>query len=181
MAAQPDELMYPRRETGNVKDNLHLQAFSWKIIHNKLRRQNQKGEKWLITRTSESISRLWKRKAINKDTELHPLVRLQFRGLPEEERKAWYFDNVYDAKGKKYDIPVVIGVLGASPQVYAIGIQCEVDQIRERWQKAMKNPIQPVMVKDAPVHEVVLMGDDLLSRDGLGEFPIPLSTPGWDV
>jgi len=38
---------------------------------------------------------------INKDTELHPLVRLQFRGLPEEERKAWYFDNVYDAKGKK--------------------------------------------------------------------------------
>jgi len=25
---------------------------------------------------------------INKDTELHPLVRLQFRGLPESERKA---------------------------------------------------------------------------------------------
>ena len=118
---------------------------------------------------------------INKDTELHPLVRLQFRGLPEEERKAWYFDNVYDAKGKKYAMPVVIGVLGASPQVYAIGIQCEVDQIRERWQKAMKNPIQPVMVENAPVHEVVLMGDDLLSRGGLGEFPIPLSTPGWDV
>jgi hypothetical protein len=25
----------------------------------------------------------------NKDTELHPLVRLQFRGLPEEARKAF--------------------------------------------------------------------------------------------
>ena len=30
-------------------------------------------------------------KAINKDTELQPLVRLQFRGLKEEERKAFLF------------------------------------------------------------------------------------------
>ena len=27
---------------------------------------------------------------INKDTQLHPLVRLQFRGLPESERKAFF-------------------------------------------------------------------------------------------
>ena len=33
-------------------------------------------------------------KPINKDTQLHPLVRLQFRGLPEEERKVFYFDNI---------------------------------------------------------------------------------------
>jgi len=30
-------------------------------------------------------------RAINKDTEMHPLVRLQYRGLPEEERKAFLF------------------------------------------------------------------------------------------
>ena len=42
---------------------------------------------------------------INKDTQMHPLVRLQFRGLPEEERKAWFFEKVYDSKGKKYDMP----------------------------------------------------------------------------
>ncbi len=30
---------------------------------------------------------------INKDTELHPLVRWQYRGgVPEEERKAWLFE-----------------------------------------------------------------------------------------
>jgi len=29
------------------------------------------------------------KREINKDTELHPLVRLQFRGLPEAERKAF--------------------------------------------------------------------------------------------
>ncbi len=31
---------------------------------------------------------------IIKDTELMPLVRLQFRGLPEEERKGFMFDKV---------------------------------------------------------------------------------------
>src|SRR5260370_37867452 len=33
---------------------------------------------------------------VNKDTELHPLVRLQFRGLPESQRKAFPFENVVD-------------------------------------------------------------------------------------
>ena len=118
---------------------------------------------------------------INKDTEMHPLVRLQFRGLPEKERKAWLFENVYDSKGKKYNIPVLIGALGASPQVYAIGLQCQVNEIGKRWAHAQAHPIPPVMVKDAPVHEVVYSGKNLLAEGGLGEFPIPLSTPGWDV
>jgi 3-polyprenyl-4-hydroxybenzoate decarboxylase len=39
-------------------------------------------------------------KAINKDTEMHPLVRWQFRGLEEQQRKAFLFANIYDAKGK---------------------------------------------------------------------------------
>ena len=37
---------------------------------------------------------------VNKDTELHPLVRWQFRGgIPEKERKAFLFTNVVDGKG----------------------------------------------------------------------------------
>ena len=36
---------------------------------------------------------------VNKDTELHPLVRLQFRGLPESQRKAFLFENVTDSCG----------------------------------------------------------------------------------
>ena len=38
---------------------------------------------------------------INKDTELMPLVRWQFRGLSEDERRAFMFTNVTDAKGRK--------------------------------------------------------------------------------
>ena len=47
---------------------------------------------------------------INKDTEMHPLVRWQFRGgIPEDQRKAFLFTHVIDSKGKRYDIPVIVG------------------------------------------------------------------------
>jgi 3-polyprenyl-4-hydroxybenzoate decarboxylase len=36
------------------------------------------------------------REQINKDTELHPLVRWQFRGLEESQRTGWLFENLTD-------------------------------------------------------------------------------------
>ncbi len=42
---------------------------------------------------------------IDKDAELHPLVRWQFvGGLPEQDRKAFLFTNVIDGRGRKYAI-----------------------------------------------------------------------------
>ena len=71
---------------------------------------------------------------INKDTELHPLVRWQFvGGVPEDKRRAFVFTNVTDAKGRKYDIPVVVGALAASPDIYAAGMGCKVEDIGEAW------------------------------------------------
>ena len=49
---------------------------------------------------------------INKDTELQPLVRWQFRGLPEEARKGFLFDNVTDSKQRKYNCSVLGGRTG---------------------------------------------------------------------
>ncbi len=54
------------------------------------------------------------KRKINKDTELMPLVRWQFRGLPQKDRKAFLFENVTDVKGKKYDTPVLVGSHSAS-------------------------------------------------------------------
>ena len=65
------------------------------------------------------------KREINKDTELMPLVRCQFRGLPEKDRKAFLFENVVDAKGKKYNVPVLVGSHAASREVYAIGMNCK--------------------------------------------------------
>lgn len=117
---------------------------------------------------------------INKDTELMPLVRWQFRGLPESERKAFLFDNVVDIKGKKYDIPVLVAVHAASTEIYAMGMQCKPSEIMEKWAQAQLHPIPPVVVDKGPVHEVVYMGDNLLAKGGLGEIPVPISTPGFD-
>jgi 3-polyprenyl-4-hydroxybenzoate decarboxylase len=63
---------------------------------------------------------------INKDTEMHPLVRWQFRGgIEEKDRKAFLFTNVVDSKGRKYDIPVVVGGLAANREIYRIGIAAD--------------------------------------------------------
>ena len=67
---------------------------------------------------------------INKDTELMPLVRWQFRGLEEDQRKAFLFEKVTDAKGRRYDMPVSVGTLAASTEIYAIGLMCDPEEIR---------------------------------------------------
>src|SRR5688572_9897284 len=117
---------------------------------------------------------------INKDTELHPLVRLQFRGLPEARRTAFLFENVVDSRGKRFDIPVLVGGLAASEDVYAIGLQCEPHEIVDRWDRALSNPIEPELRETGPVKEVIHRGDSLLEHGGLDEFPVPISTPGFD-
>ena len=120
------------------------------------------------------------KKAINKDTEMHPLVRWQFRGLEEEQRKAFLFENIYDAKGKQYDIPVLIGGLAASQRIYAVGLMCKESEVEEIWSQALEKPIDPVLVKEGPVQEVVWQGEELIRKGGLYQLPIPISTPGFD-
>jgi UbiD family decarboxylase len=118
---------------------------------------------------------------INKDTELHPLVRLQFRGLPESKRKAFLFENVIDARGRHYDIPVLVGGMAGSADIYALGMRCRLDEIEDVWRRAMAKQVAPVVVNEAPCQEIAFRGDEL-SRPGggLGRLPIPISTPGFD-
>lgn len=120
---------------------------------------------------------------IDKDTELHPLVRCQFvGGLPEGDRRAFLFTNVVDCTGKKYDIPVVVGALAASPEIYSIGMACPVDRIRSAWATAIANPIPPKVVERGSCQDVVITGDDLKKPgDGLARLPVPVSTPGFDA
>ena len=120
---------------------------------------------------------------IDKDSELHPLVRWQFHGgIPSEDRKAFLFDNVTDASGKIYEMPVVVGALAANPEIYAAGLGVSVEEIGDVWTRAMDNPIQPIAVSDAPCQEVVMTGDELTRRGGgLAALPVPISTPGFDA
>ena len=99
---------------------------------------------------------------INKDTELGPLVRWQFiGGIPEDQRRAFLFTNVTDSKGRKYDMPVVVGALASSPAIYAMGMGRAVEEIGDAWMQAMAHPIPPVLTDNAPCQEVVVTGDAL--------------------
>ncbi len=122
-------------------------------------------------------------RAINKDTEMHPLVRWQFRGgIPEYNRKAWMFTNITDSRGRKYDYPVVVGALATTPEIYRIGMNVPMDKIGSHWEQAISNPIKPLEVSDAPCHEVVITGNELIGEGkGLDTLPIPISTPGYDA
>src|ERR1700691_3135200 len=96
---------------------------------------------------------------IDKDTELHPLVRWQFQGgLREDQRRAFLFTNVTDAQGRRYDVPVAIGALAASARIYAIGMGRPVEDIGNAWMAAIANPIAPVEVTPATCQDVGIIG-----------------------
>lgn len=129
----------------------------------------------------EANNKLYRiKREINKDTETMPLVRCQFRGLPESERKAFLFENVVDAVGKRYGVPLLVASHAPSRDVYAMGMMCKPEEIPDRWTEAQIHPIEPVVVEDSLVQQEVHVGDNLLEHGGLEEFPIPISTPGFD-
>ena len=91
-------------------------------------------------------------RAINKDTELQPLVRWQFRGLNEDQRKAFLFENVTDSKGRKYRGSVLVGGLAGTGDIYCLGLQCKAEEVADRWLYAMDHPIEPEIVSNRAGH-----------------------------
>ena len=121
-------------------------------------------------------------RVINKDTELHPLVRWQFQGgLPESERSAFLFTNVTNGDGRLYDMPVAVGALATTPEIYAIGMGVPVEEIGAKWLHAIANPIPPVRVESPPCQEIITRGEALTNGSGLETLPVPISTPGYDA
>jgi UbiD family decarboxylase len=119
---------------------------------------------------------------IDKDSELHPLVRWQFvGGIDEKDRNAFLFTNIVDGLGRKYDIPVVVGAIAANRQIYSIGMEAPVAEIQAKWDHAIAHPVKPRIVDNAACHEVIHAGRDLIGEGkGLDMLPIPVSTPGFD-
>ncbi len=119
---------------------------------------------------------------INKDTEMHPLVRWQYRGgIPEPDRKAFLFTQPTDAKGRRYESAVLVAGLAANRDVYRVGFGKPLADIGQIWVQAIASPITPRYVDNAPCHDIVVAGADL-DRPGqaLDGLPVPISTPGWD-
>ena len=119
---------------------------------------------------------------INKDTEMHPLVRWQFRGgIAESDRRAFLFTQPTDAHGKRYDGAVLVAGLAGSREIYSAGFGRAIAEIGPAWIHALANPVAPRIVDRAPCQDIVIMGSDLdVAGNGLDGLPVPISTPGWD-
>ena len=119
---------------------------------------------------------------INKDTEIHPLVRWQYRGgIPSEQRKAFLFTRPTDARGRSYKGAVLVGGLAGNNAIYRIGFGKSLDDVGAAWRTAIAAPIAPRRVTTAVCQEFVTFGDNLdIDGEGLGALPVPVSTPGWD-
>src|SRR5688572_18899451 len=119
---------------------------------------------------------------VDKDSELHPLVRWQYvGGIEEDDRKAFLFTHVVDAKGRRYHFPVVVGALAGNRRIYCLGMNASPDEVQARWERAIADPIAPRVVERAACQEVVLTGEALVGEGkGLDALPIPVSTPGFD-
>src|SRR6476620_11476816 len=99
---------------------------------------------------------------VDKDAELHPLVRWQYvGGIEEHERKAFLFTNVVDGRGRRYKYPVVVGALAGNRRIYCLGMEASPEEVQPRWERAMAKPIPPHVVTDAACQEVVITGDAL--------------------
>ena len=119
---------------------------------------------------------------VKKETELTAISRLQYRGMPENERKGFLFNNVTDAKGKKFEIPVATGIYASSLGMYALGVKADAsrESITEKWEKAQLHPVKTTMVEKGEVQYKVIKGADLDKEgSGLDLLPIPAELPGF--
>jgi UbiD family decarboxylase len=107
---------------------------------------------------------------VDKDWEISAVCRQTFRRIPQERRPALMFDRI-----KGHDIPLVVGILGGSREIYATALGTDINGIWETWARG-KNPIPPRLVKNGPCQEVVHMGADA----NIEILPAPVWTVGQD-
>src|SRR5688572_4888678 len=91
---------------------------------------------------------------VDKDWEISAVCRQTFRTIPQDRRPALMFDCI-----KGFKIPLVVGVLGGSRQIYATALETTPEGVFDKWQRG-KSPIPPELVESGPCQEVVLMGDE---------------------
>ena len=111
------------------------------------------------------------KKEVEPDWEVAAVLRRVFQRIPADRRPAIMFERI-----RGHDMPLVAGILGASPDVYALALETTVDQIADKWSYAQSHPIPPVRVATGPVKETILTGD----RIDATRLPLCVWTRGQD-
>jgi UbiD family decarboxylase len=111
------------------------------------------------------------KKEVDPGWEVAAVLRRVFQRVPRERRPAVMFERI-----KGHDMPLVAGILGASPEVYALALETTVDGIADKWAEAQNHPIPPLRVATGPVKDVVLTGD----AADVTKLPLCIWTRGQD-
>src|SRR5919198_1148524 len=75
--------------------------------------------------TLERSGKLFRvRKEVDNEWEIAAVTRRVFQRIPEQDRPGLLFERV-----KGFDMPVTVGILGASREVYAMALQCKVEDV----------------------------------------------------
>jgi UbiD family decarboxylase len=112
------------------------------------------------------------KKQVDKDWEIAAVCRQLFKKIPPQKRPALMFENI-----KGFSIPLVAGVLGASREIYAIGLETEsTEGINRKWEHALERPLSPRIVKTGPCKENILHGRNV----DITKLPVPVWTVGED-
>jgi UbiD family decarboxylase len=112
------------------------------------------------------------KKEVDKDWEIAAVCRQLFKKIPPQKRPALMFENI-----KGFSIPLAAGVLGASREIYAIGLETEsTEGINRKWDHALEKPLPPRIVKTGPCKENILHGKNV----DITKLPVPIWTVGED-
>jgi UbiD family decarboxylase len=76
---------------------------------------------------------------------------------------------------KGFDIPLVVGILGGSREIYATALETDQAGVWEKWSRA-NHPLPPQLVDSGPCQEVVHVGE----QANIEMLPAPVWTFGQD-
>ncbi|HEY3166168.1 MAG TPA: UbiD family decarboxylase, partial [Candidatus Binatia bacterium] len=113
----------------------------------------------------------WVEKQVDPSWEVSAVTRHVFDHYGWNERPALGFRRVGESP-----LPLVIGVIGGSPEIYALALSTTVEKIPDVWEQGQCHPIDPVSVKSGLCKEIIAHGEEV----DLGMLPQVVWTPSQD-
>jgi len=113
----------------------------------------------------------WIEQRVDPAWEVSAITRQVFDRYGWDERPALGFRQVGESP-----FPLVIGVVGGSPQIYALALSTTVENIPAAWERAQRYPIDPVAVPTGLCKEIISRGAEV----DIGILPQVVWTPSQD-
>ena len=104
-----------------------------------------------LTRLEAAGKLHWIEQRVDPSWEVSAITRHSFDRYGWNDRPALGFRQVGVS-----EFPLVIGVIGGSPEIYALALSTTVDKIPEVWERGQRHPIDPVIAPTGLCKEIIL-------------------------